>query len=238
MSAPAGGGRVPERPGPGTAVLWVPFHGPDDYARHGSRVAERLAAGGLIAFATETVYGFGCALVPAALRRLAQLKAREGRRPFLLLVAHPDQAPGLAWTPTARRLAEAFWPGPLTLALRAEPGRYPPEVTDPRGTVAVRISPHPAVAAILEAFGAPVTSTSANVPGEPPAATPDEVEAAIHRLGAADAFWLLDSGPLPPSAPSTVVDCAADPPGVLRPGAIPVTELRAVVPDIEEAGRE
>ena len=76
------------------------------------------------------------------------------------------------------------------------------------------------------------------LPGEPPAATPDEVEAAIHRLGAADAFWLLDSGPLPPSAPSTVVDCAADPPGVLRPGAIPVTELRAVVPDIEEAGRE
>jgi len=213
-------------------MVIVPFRTAADRVREADRVAQHLRLGGLIAYPTETVYGIGCLPNPKALDRLAALKGREHARPFLLLVTGPEQAPGLDWTPVALRLADAFWPGPLTLALRAEPGRYPARVVGPDGAVAVRASPHPAVKAILAATGEPITSTSANLPGALPATNAAEVLRVLEAIHAPDDLWLLDGGPLPPSPPSTIVDCSAGRPRVLRSGAIEVERLRTVVEEI------
>src|SRR5690606_13770579 len=209
----------------------VPFGRPSDYATHAPEVVDHLRHRGLIAYPTETVYGFGCTLDPAALERLAALKSRAGTKPFLLLVLDRSQAVGLDRTEDARRLAEAFWPGPLTLALRAlRP--FPARVTGVDGTVAVRATPHPGVRALLERLGGPITSTSVNLPGEPPATDVDQVLRVAAAVGAGDDLWILDGGPLPPSPPSTIVDCSITPPRILRHGAITLEELRRVVDGI------
>ncbi|HEX7090627.1 MAG TPA: L-threonylcarbamoyladenylate synthase [Longimicrobiales bacterium] len=212
----------------------VPFRDAAERERAAERVAEHLRAGGLIAYPTETVYGFGCALVESALERLADLKGRGADQPFLLLVRGAEETPGLAWTDAARRLAAAFWPGPLTLALRAEPGAYPARVVSAEGTVAVRASPHPAVWALLDALDAPLTSTSVNLPGSRPARSAAEAAAVIRALNAPPELWLLDGGTLPASPPSTIVTCAGERPRVLRVGAIGVDALRTVVEGIDD----
>ncbi len=209
----------------------VPFASGADYAAQAPRVAEHLGRGGLIAYPTETVYGFGCALEPGALERLARLKSRAAVSPFLLLVLDRSQAAGLEWTEEARRLAEVFWPGALTLALRAV-RPFPARVTGPGGTVAVRATPHPGVRAILRALGAPITSTSVNRPGEPPAIDVEQVVRVADAAGAGDELWVLDGGRLPPSPPSTIVDCSISPPRVVRHGAITLDALRRVVDGI------
>lgn len=215
------------------AVAVIPFHEASECAVNATPVAEHLRAGGLIAYPTETVYGFGCALQPAALSALARLKRREARKPFLLLVRDRRELQGLRWTPAATRLADAFWPGPLTLVLATGATGLPPEVTGPGGTVAVRASPHPGVRALLTALGAPITSTSANAPGAAPASSAAEVRRALDVLEAPD-VWVLDGGALPPSAPSTIVDCSGFRPRVLRAGAIPTERLREIVTEIDE----
>lgn len=214
----------------------IPFRTAEDRARHASGVAAYLRDGGLVAYPTETVYGFGCALRAAALARLAWLKRRGEPRPFLLLVRGPRDVPGLEWTEEADRLARAFWPGPLTLVLRAAAGDYPAEVLGEGGTVAIRASSHPAVMAVLDELGEPITSTSANLPGEPPAATAEAVREVLGMLAPDDPFLILDGGPLPPSPPSTVVAVTGERPRVLRTGAVPVDQLRQVVEEIDEPG--
>ncbi len=191
-----------------------------------------LSAGGLIACPTETVYGFGCALSPAPLAALAHLKRREAQRPFLLLVPDPH-LPGLVWTEAARRLAARFWPGPLTLALATEPGSYPPSVCGPDRTVAVRRTGHAGVADLVRAFGAPITSTSANLAGSPPAMDAGAVTDVLESADGQADILLLDGGPLLASPPSTIVDCSSDPPRVVRAGAVALELLRTVVHDIE-----
>lgn len=215
-------------------MVVVPFGTAADRRREAPRVAEHLRVGGLIAYPTETVYGFGCALIPSALARLAALKGRDREKAFLLLISGPEQAPGLEWPRAALELAAAFWPGPLTLALRAEPGRYPDAVVGPGGTVAVRASPHPAVKAILGALGEPITSTSANLAGQPPARSAEEVRGVLAALGEPEEVWILDGGEaLPPSPPSTIVDCSGRRPRVVRAGVVSIDELRKVVHDID-----
>lgn len=231
--------------------MTVPFRTPSDHAREAPEVARHLRAGGLILYPTETVYGLGCALDEAALERLAALKLRKEGQPFLLLAADPRTLEGLRWNRSALRLAEAFWPGPLTLVLRAEPGRFPERVTARDGTVAVRWSPHPGVEAIVDALGEPITSTSANLPGAPPVTRADEARALLtSRLArdgnagsgvcdegggqnGADDVWLLDGGTLPASRPSTIVDCAGDRPRILRCGGVSRESLRTVVGEID-----
>lgn len=211
----------------------VPFLTDTDRVREASRIADHLELGGLIAYPTETVYGLGSALIPDALERLAELKGRAGDQPFLLLVTGPEQVPGLVWTDAAQRLAEAFWPGPLTLALRAEPGRYPDRVVGPGGTVAIRSSPHPGVRAIVSVLGAPITSTSANRAGEPPATRIEDVLAAVRAIGEPEDLWILDGGTLAESLPSTIVDCSGQRPRVLRAGAISIASLRTIIDDLD-----
>ena len=197
-------------------------------AAAGSRVAAHLEAGGIVAYPTETVYGLGCTLRSGALEALAAFK---GDRPFLVLIRNRDDTSGLEWTPDAQRLADAFWPGPLTLALTAEPERYPRQVVGPDGAVAVRVSPHPAIADLLDAAGR-ITSTSANRPGRPPAR--DGVEAAAVAAAVAETggrVVVLDGGRLPEARPSTIVRCGATT-RVIREGAISRTDLATVV-DLE-----
>ena len=212
----------------------IAFRSAADRAGNAPLVADHLRRNGLIAYPTETVYGFGCALRGEALDALAELKSREERKPFLILAGDISQLRGLRWTPAARALAAAFWPGALTLALEVEGGVYPPSIVSAEGTVAARISPHEAVRAILGALGEPITSTSANRAGEPPAHSAAEASAVVTALGAADQVWIVDGGELPSSAPSTLVDCSREPPRVLRAGALPLTALRSVVPEIDE----
>lgn len=212
----------------------VPFRTPAEQAENVALVAAHLRDGGLIAYPTETVYGFGCALREDALAALAELKSREGHKPFLILARESSELRGLRWTTAARTLAAAFWPGPLTLALGAEPGAYPQAVVSPQGTVAARLSPHEGVLAILRALDAPITSTSANLPGMPPARSADEAAAVVDAMNAGDRVQVLDGGELPISAPSTLVDCSREPPRVLRAGALSMETLRGVVPEIDD----
>lgn len=194
-----------------------------------AHVAAHLAGGGIVIYPTETVYGIGCTLDSGGLAELARFKRG---RPFLLLISGADHVPGLAWTPDSRRLADAFWPGPLTLALTAEPGRFPAEVVGPDGGVAVRVSPHPAVGPLLEAARGPVTSTSANSPGAEPAtdaAGAVAVAEAVERAGGR--VLVLDGGRLPPAQPSTIVRCDVTN-RLLRVGVISRPELESVI-DLE-----
>ena len=195
------------------------------------RIAAHLESGGLVAYPTETVYGFGCALHPGALSRLARLKGRSEDAPFLLLIPDESSVGDLRWSRTARELAEVFWPGALTLVLDDPSESYPPEVRGPSGGVAVRRSPHPVAGAVVEALGAPLTSTSANPPGGRPATTGDEAAKAARAVGATpEELWILDGGSLPPSPPSTIVDLTGDELRVIREGAVPARRLACVRP--------
>ncbi|MSR35194.1 MAG: threonylcarbamoyl-AMP synthase [Gemmatimonadetes bacterium] len=194
-------------------------------------VVEHLLAGGLVVHPSETVYGFGGLATESAVVALQRLKGRSDERPFLLLVSSPAALPELIWTAAARELATVFWPGALTLVL-ADPGRsFPAGVRGATGGVAVRVSSHPVARALVERLGRPMTSTSANAPGAPPALTVEEA-VAVARAGGDGDLWVLDAGPLPASAPSTVVDCTAEEPVVVRAGATPVDRLRCVLPGI------
>ncbi len=196
-------------------------------------VVQHLLADGLLAYPTETVYGFGCALRPAALRALGALKRRGDDSPFLVLLPHAGAAPGLTWTEAARELAALFWPGGLTLVLDDPANTFPEGVRSAAGGVAVRVSPHPLARALPELLGGPITSTSANVPGEPGARSGTDALEAGRRLGGDEKLWVLDAGTLPPSPPSTIVDCTGAVPVVLREGAVPLARLRCAVPEID-----
>ncbi|NNF14723.1 MAG: threonylcarbamoyl-AMP synthase [Gemmatimonadetes bacterium] len=192
---------------------------------------EHLQAGGLLAYPTETVYGLGGPCTPEAVDAVRRLKGRAEGKPLLALVPSADGASGLVWTDEARELAGLFWPGSVTLVLDDPQGTFPAGVRSARGTVGVRVSPHPLVAALLAGYGRPLTSTSLNAPGEAPVSSGGEARELLGRLGA-DGVLLLDVGTLPESAPSTVVDCSGPTPVVLREGAIPTDRLRCVIPEI------
>lgn len=200
----------------------LPYVSPEERAAAGGVVAEHLGVGGIVAYPTETVYGLGCLLRPAPLRRLAAFK---GDRPFLVLVRDRADAQALRWSTPANRLAERFWPGPLTLALPDPDRRFPGQVRASGGTVAVRVSPHPAVSDLLRAAGGPLTSTSANAPGGEPAL---DGAAAVGLADGLKDLLVLDGGTLPPAAPSTIVECAEGV-RIIREGAVSRADLQAVV---------
>ena len=183
-----------------------------------SEAATALRAGGLVAFPTETFYGLGAAaLQPAAVRRIFEIKGRPDDRPLLVLVDSVAMAAEVAREipPRARALMERHWPGALTLVLPASP-RVPREVTAGSGTVGVRLSAHPVARALVTALGGPVTAPSANPTGREPPTTAAEVVAYFgDRLA-----LVLDGGPTPGGAPSTVLDVSVDPPRVIRAGAV------------------
>ena len=194
--------------------------------------AAHVAAGGILAYPTETVYGFGGLSTPEAVARVRHLKRRDEDRPLLVLARSMDDVAHLEWTDAARELASIFWPGAVTLVLGDPRGSFPPGIRSAVGAVAVRVSPHPVAASLLAQLPGPLTSTSANAPGKPPAADGTEALAAGVALGAGEELLVLDVGLLPPSGPSTIVDCTGTVPVVLREGTVPLHRLRCAVPEI------
>lgn len=186
-----------------------------------ARAVEVLRAGGLVCMPTETTYGLAADIGSRpALDALVARKGRDPRAPFGLVAADADQARALArtWPPAADAMARAHWPGPLTLVVPARPD-LPAELVGPGGGVGVRVSSHPVPAALARGLGRPITATSANLSGQPPAL---DVDSARAYFG--DALFYIDGGPAPAPSASTVV--AIDERGqvrVLRPGPIDVS---------------
>ncbi|MFZ9897842.1 MAG: L-threonylcarbamoyladenylate synthase [Gemmatimonadaceae bacterium] len=212
----------------------IPFWSPEEVeASLGASVAH-LQAGGILAYPTETVYGFGTMIDRDAVDRLVALKRRPPAKPFLLLISDTAmlQRIGLHLTRSASMLAAHFWPGPLTLVLPGGERRVPDRLRGPEGGIAVRWTPHEGLQRLLRVLNDPITSTSANLPGQPPAVTAGEI---LDRWGgevARGGIRVLDGGRLAPSDASTVIDCTGRHPRVIRPGAISSAALRAVCPDL------
>lgn len=214
--------------------LTVPFWSPQEVEAALWGAIDHLAARRVLAYPTETVYGFGTAVDHDSVEALVQLKGRPPGKPFLLLINNPAQIARLdLHLPTyASTLAARFWPGPLTLVLGGGDRRVPPRLRGPEGGVAVRWTPHAGLQRLLTAYGEPITSTSANRPGVPPAMTAAEIvdqwPEAIHR----GSLYVLDGGRLAPSRSSTVVDCTGQRARVIRPGVLTAARLRECVPDL------
>lgn len=209
----------------------LPFRSQHDAEAAVSAVSAHLAGGGLLAYPTETVYGVGCAPEPVALTRLAALKGRPPKKPFLLLVSGRPMAEawGLVFTAPARALSDAFWPGPLTLVLSGGEGRLPEQLRGAEGGIAVRHTSHAGMAALVTRTATPITSTSANRPGGPPAPGVDRLIELFSAAFADGSLLVLDGGTLGNVPPSTIVDCTTAVPRMIREGALPRAELRRAV---------
>lgn len=209
----------------------LPFHDEPSITQSAPAAVRHLRAGGLLAYPTETVYGLGCTLKTDSLDRLAALKGGREGKAFILLIREPADVDGLRWNRAAHELAGCFWPGPVTLALAAHDGRFPDAIVGPTGLVAVRVSPHRGVRGLLELLREPLTSTSANLAGQPPARSADDVRLVLEKAGRSDTL-ILDGGTLPETAPSTLIDCSTPVPQLLRAGAVPIEELRRCVHEL------
>lgn len=217
-----------------TTELTMPFWSPADLQAAVRPVVAHLAERRVLAYPTETVYGFGTAVDHESVEALVRMKRRPPHKPFLLLINGSAMLErlGLVLTPSASRLAARFWPGPLTLVLPGGDHRVPARLRGPEGGVAVRWTPHPGLQAILTAYGEPITSTSANRPGVPPAVAAGEIAEQWREEILRGLLLVLDGGRLPPSPPSTVVDCTGRRPRVIRPGVHSAATLRTCVPDL------
>ena len=203
---------------------------PDDAAGRDAAV-EVLRAGGLVALPTDTVYGIAVALdTPGGIGRLFEAKARPPDKGIMLLLADAAQAGEMGrMTPAATALAEACWPGGLTVIVPQRPDvALPAELTAGTPTIGLRVPDHPAPRALAAGVG-PLPTTSANRSGHPEGRNADEIMA---QLG--DAVDLvLDGGAAHGGPPSTVVDCTGERVGILRAGAIPVDRIIGI---LEAAG--
>lgn len=197
-------------------------------------VAQAVAAlrrGDLAVLPTDTVYGIAAdAFSPPAVDRLLAAKGRGRDMPVPVLVGSWRGIDGLAQhvTPTVRSLVEQFWPGPLTLIVRAAPS-LAWDLGETRGTVAVRMPLHPVALAVLAETG-PLAVSSANRTGMPPATDAAEAE---RQLGTAVAVY-LEAGSSGEAVPSTIVDLTGDRPQVRRAGAVATDDLRELLPDLQE----
>jgi L-threonylcarbamoyladenylate synthase len=219
---------------------------PEERERGISRATSATSAGELVVLPTDTVYGVGCdAFSPSAVNALLAAKGRGRDMPPPVLVGHARTLDGLAIdVPDAvRELAEAFWPGALTIVCRAQPS-LDWDLGDTFGTVAIRMPLHPVALQLLEATG-PMAVSSANRSGRPAAISCSQAE---EELGETVAIY-LDAGTSPEGLPSTIVDGTRAVPHVLRLGALSLERLREVVPELssgepetdrqpEPAGRE
>jgi L-threonylcarbamoyladenylate synthase len=188
---------------------------------------DALNAGELVVYPTETFYALGAdPFSSAALERLFAVKGRDAARLVALIAADRDSAFSLASEvpPAAARLADLFWPGPLTLILPARAG-LPPRIAGPDRRFAVRVSPHPIARALTRALGRPITATSANLSGQPPARTLGEARAALGDK----VKVFLEGGTLTATAPSTIVSVTPDGWTIVREGAIKQRELAAAL---------
>jgi len=189
-----------------------------------------LRAGGLVAFPTETVYGLGArALDAKALGRVFQAKGRPQGHPLIAHVLDEKGARALAaeWSPLASRLAQAFWPGPLSLVV-PRAASVPAQIAGGGPSIAVRAPKGGVARALLDAFGEPIAAPSANRYQTLSPTT------ALHVMTTVEGRieLVLDGGPCATGIESTVVDLRGNAPKLLRPGAVSIAALRALAPDL------
>lgn len=198
-----------------------------------NEAAAALAAGGVVAFPTETVYGLGAdARSEAAAERIFAAKGRPSDNPLIVHLADASDVEALASgvSPLERELMAAFWPGPLTLVLPVRPGAVAARVTAGLDTVAVRVPAHETARRLIAAAGCPVAAPSANRSGRP---SPTRAQHVLDDLdGRIDG--VLDGGPTGVGVESTVVRVLGGDVHILRPGGVTAEQLRAAV---GEAGR-
>ena len=209
----------------------LPLRSPEDVEAAIPKVRSHLMAGGLLAYPTETVYGLGCRPITDDVKRLASFKGRASGKPFLLLVSSRAMAEshGLEFTAAARALADRHWPGPLTLVVRGGEKSLPTALRGREGGIAVRWTSHQGMATMIASLGSPITSTSANRPGQSTAAGLGELQASFGAAIDAGTLLVLDGGVIGNAPPSSIVDCTEDRPRLVRLGAIPLEELQANV---------
>jgi tRNA threonylcarbamoyl adenosine modification protein (Sua5/YciO/YrdC/YwlC family) len=203
---------------------------PGERAEGLDQATAAVKRGELVVLPTDTVYGIGAdAFTRYAVTALLDAKGRGRDMPVPVLVGSPRTLEGLALglTQPARDLVEAFWPGALTVVCHEQPSLNW-DLGETRGTVAVRMPLHPVAIELLVATG-PMAVSSANRSGQPPATTAEEAQA---QLGETVAVY-LDGGRCADPVPSTIIDVTRDTPVVLRLGAVPLDQLREVVPTVE-----
>lgn len=200
---------------------------PEGHEQEIREAARLLRSGALVAIPTETVYGLGAnALDPEAVKRIYEAKGRPSNNPLIIHV------PGAHWLErycvdvpdTAYRLAEKFWPGPLTMILRAR-DIVPKATTGGLDTVAVRCPAHPVALAIIEAAGVPIAAPSANTSGRP------SCTSAAHVLEDMNGKiqGIVDGGVSAVGVESTIIDLTGAQPCLLRPGGMPLEALEEVL---------
>ncbi len=187
------------------------------------RCKEVIRTGGVIVYPTDTFYGLGAAPNNVdAVRKLFAIKGRHPEQPILLLIK--DAGEVRAWAtgigPRTERLMKTFWPGPLTLVLKARP-EVMKELTGGAGTIGLRVPGNPLTRQLLASLDSALTGTSANLSGRPSPRTAQEADEMIGGM----VDLILDAGETAGGKPSTVVDMSADEPRVIRVGAIPSGEI-------------
>lgn len=192
---------------------------------------EILRAGGLVAMPTETVYGLAAnALNGAAVSEIFKAKGRPQDNPLIVHVADIQEIPPLVaeFPPKARALAQAYWPGPLTIIMKKS-GLIPDEVSAGLDTVGIRMPSHPVARAMIRAAGVPLAAPSANLSGSP---SPTNAARVFSDMdGRIEA--VVDGGDSGVGVESTVITVAQDPPCLLRPGGITLEQLEAVLGHVE-----
>ncbi len=190
-----------------------------------SHAVDVLTQGGVVAFPTDTVYGLGVLASQAdSIERLYSIKGREQTKAIAVLIADAEQLEQISENPNekAMRLAQRFWPGPLTFVLPRHPAF--PEGLSPDGSIGVRVPNHPVALALLKEAG-PLGVTSANLSGQANASSAkevlDQLDGRVHLI--------IDGGKTPGGVPSTVVDMSGDLPNILRPGPVSEAELLATL---------
>ena len=194
--------------------------------------AQKLKAGELIAFPTETVYGLGAnALISESVAGIYQAKGRPSDNPLIVHIGDKEQLNGLvAEIPeVAEKLIDRFWPGPLTLIFQKREGLFPDVVTAGLATVAIRMPDHPVALALLKHAGCPTAAPSANLSGKPSPTTAEHVYEDLEGKIAG----IVDGGPTGVGLESTVLDVTGEVPQILRPGGITKEQLEEVVEEVE-----
>lgn len=196
------------------------------------RAARIIREGGTVVFPTETVYGLGAnALSPIAVEKIFTAKGRPSDNPLIVHISDKKDIESLIQDDSqkARKLMEAFWPGPLTLILKKSL-QVPQRVTGGLSTVAIRMPQHPVALALIEDAGIPIAAPSANLSGKP---SPTNAKRVIEDLqGKVD--MIIDGGPCKIGLESTVLDLTGENPVILRPGGVTREMIEGVVGKVEE----
>jgi L-threonylcarbamoyladenylate synthase len=197
--------------------------GPVDAEKMG-KIADILRKDGVMAYPTDTFYGLGVsAYSETAVRKIYVLKKREQGKPLSVVISGIEMAEKVAATlpPAFSDLSRKFWPGPLTLVIKAKP-LFPPQMLGSGGSLALRLPDVPWLLELVREMDVPVTATSANISGEKEIDSREEVI----EIFSGKVDLIVDGGKTPGGLASTIVDLTSAKPRVLREGAVPSDRLR------------